>query len=88
MATFKPTPAQQEFIDMASSRFEARLAQPKRKPSPFSRYFLAKCSDELGINPPRVHKPRVHPLQRNLFSALERMFGRNNWLIRLFHHHE
>jgi hypothetical protein len=84
MTKFKPTARQQKFIEMAERRFEARLAQPKRKSSAFSRYFLEKCSSELGIEPPLVQKHRVRRHQRKVFMAIEKMFGSNNWLVRLF----
>jgi len=67
---------------MAERRFDAWLSQPKRKPSAFSRYFVEKCSSELGIEPPR--KSRGHLRQRKMFGALEKLFGHDNWLIRLF----
>lgn len=84
---FKPTAEQQKFIEIAVRRFETWLAQPKRPATPFSRYFLEKCSSELGIEPPRVQKQRGHLRQRKVFGALERILGLKNWLIRLFRRH-
>lgn len=81
MTRFKLTAKQKKFIEMAERRFDARLAQPKRKSCAFSRYFLEKCSNEQGIEPP--HKPRGHSLQHKMFRALEKTFGQDNWLIQM-----
>lgn len=85
MTRFKPTAEQQKFIKMAERRLEAGLAQPKGKSTAFSRYFLDKCSCELGIERPPT--PRVHHRQRKIFGAIEKLFGHDNWLIRLFRRH-
>jgi hypothetical protein len=72
MAGFEPTAKQQKIIETAERLFDARLAQPKPKSSAFSRYFVEKCSSELGIEP---HKPRVGFLQRKIIGALKMLFG-------------
>ena len=85
MAKFKPTVKQQRFVEMAERRLEAELAQPKRKSTAFSRYFLDKCSSELGIERPST--PRVPPGQWKIFNAVAELFGHDNWLMRLFRRH-
>ncbi len=84
MATFKPTAEQQKFIETANRRFETWLAQPKRPVTPFSRYFLEKCSSELGIEPRRTHVSWVRQQQRRV---LEGIISLRDWLIRLFRSH-
>lgn len=81
MARFQPTAEQRKFIEQAERQFEARLTQPTPHDTPFSRYFLEKCSSESGVQRPR--EPQGQRRKRKLFDALVGMFGGDNWLTRL-----
>lgn len=73
MAGFEPTAKQQKIIETAERLFDARLAQPKPKSSAFSRYFVEKCSSEMGIEAPR--KNWVSLLQRKMVGTIKMLFG-------------
>lgn len=54
---YKPTPREQQLIDRAQREFEAA----KRSGEPPSRYFLDKCSSEMGIEPSEAVSEAVAP---------------------------
>ena len=64
MTTFKPTPEQQCVIDEGEQWF----AESEKSGTPYSKHFVDKCTEEMGITPKSRRRESI------IMSALSRLF--------------
>ncbi len=64
MTTFKPTPEQQRVIDEGEQWF----AESQKSGTPYSKHFVDKCTQEMGITPKSRHRESI------IMSILTRLF--------------